>query len=93
MTTRATEESFRKGQGVPSFDERVEATLTPDGEQTIPGHRGARHAAGHAPRLRAGWQIHAENLAAHFAGRRPVDAAARWEELAPSYRELAAGVN
>jgi hypothetical protein len=40
----------------------------------------------------AGWQIHAENLAAHLAGREPGDVEARWEELVPPYQVLAANV-
>ena len=35
VTTRETDESYRKGQGVPPFDKTVEATLTADGDQTI----------------------------------------------------------
>jgi hypothetical protein len=34
----------------------------------------------------AGWQIHAENLAAHLAGREPGAVEARWEAL-PSVSE------
>jgi uncharacterized protein YndB with AHSA1/START domain len=36
-----------------------------------------------------GLQIHLENLAAHIAGREPLDES-RWEELLPAYRQLAA---
>jgi len=38
-----------------------------------------------------GYQIHAENLAAHLAGRERVGEA-RWDELVPPYRDLAATV-
>jgi hypothetical protein len=38
----------------------------------------------------AGWQIHAETLAAHIAGRERGDTESRWGELVPSYQELAA---
>ena len=41
----------------------------------------------------AGWQIHAENLAAHIAGREPGDTEARWDELVPPYQELAASLS
>jgi hypothetical protein len=41
----------------------------------------------------AGWQIHAENLAAYLAGRQPGDVEARWEELVPPYQVLAANVS
>ena len=40
----------------------------------------------------AGWQIHAENLAAYLAGREPADVEARWEELVPPYQDLAANL-
>jgi uncharacterized protein YndB with AHSA1/START domain len=36
VTTRETDESYLKGQGVPPFDESLEVTLTVDGDQTIP---------------------------------------------------------
>jgi len=38
----------------------------------------------------AGWQIHAENLSAHILGGQPDYGEARWDELVPSYQELAA---
>src|SRR5438552_1680903 len=40
----------------------------------------------------AGWQIHAETLAAYLAGRRPGDTQARWDELVPPYQDLAANI-
>jgi hypothetical protein len=40
----------------------------------------------------AGIQVHVEDLAAHVAGRERCDAKARWDELAPAYRDLAADV-
>ena len=40
-----------------------------------------------------GWQIHAENLAAYFAGREPGDVEARWAELVPPYQDLAAKIS
>jgi hypothetical protein len=36
----------------------------------------------------AGWQIHAENLAAYLAGR-DGNTEARWDELVPPYQDLA----
>jgi hypothetical protein len=35
ITTRETDESYRKGQGVPPFDAVKEITLSPDGDQTV----------------------------------------------------------
>lgn len=40
----------------------------------------------------AGWQIHAENLAAYLAGRERGDSEARWDELVPPYQDLAANI-
>jgi hypothetical protein len=40
----------------------------------------------------AGWQIHAENLAAYLAGRERGNTEARWGELVPLYQDLAASI-
>ena len=40
------------------------------------------------PGYGAGWQVLVEDLAAHLAGRECADWSARWDELAPSYREM-----
>jgi hypothetical protein len=40
----------------------------------------------------AGWQIHAENLAAYLAGRDRDDSEARWDNLVPPYQDLAAKI-
>ncbi len=40
----------------------------------------------------AGWQIHAENLAAHIAGRERGGTEARWDDLVPAYQDLAANL-
>ncbi len=93
VTTRETDASYRKGQGVPPFDAAIEVTLTADGDQTIlvievhgmPLDKIAFYGAGN--------QIHAENLAAYLAGREPGDTEARWGELVPLYQDLAANVD
>ena len=92
VTTRETDESYRKGQGVPPFDAAIEVTLTADGDQTIlvleirgiPLDKIAFYGAGN--------QIHAENLAAYLAGRERGDTEARWNELVPAYQKLAANI-
>ena len=70
----------------------IEATLTPEADKTVLviEDRGApiEHVAGYG----AGWQVHFEDLAAHLAGRERCDIEARWDELMPAYRELAADV-
>jgi uncharacterized protein YndB with AHSA1/START domain len=92
VTTRETDESYRKGQGVPPFDAVIEATLTADGDHTnlvveirgMPLDKIAFYGAG--------WQIHAENLAGYLAGQEPSNAGVRWEELVSRYQDLAANV-
>ena len=42
---------------------------------------------------RAGWQIHAENLATYVAGRNRGETEARWDELVPPYQDLAADIS
>jgi uncharacterized protein YndB with AHSA1/START domain len=92
VTTRETDESYRKGQGVPPFDAVIEVTLTADGDQTIlvlevkgmPLHVLAAYGAG--------WQIHAENLAAYLSGLERADTEARWHALVPAYQDLAANL-
>jgi uncharacterized protein YndB with AHSA1/START domain len=92
VTTRETDQSYRKGRGVPPFDQTVEATLTPDGDQTILIVEVRGMPLDKIAFYGAGWQIHAENLAAYLAGRQPGDIEARWEELVPPYQVLAANV-
>jgi uncharacterized protein YndB with AHSA1/START domain len=68
----------------------IEARLAPAGDQTslVIEERGLPldDLAGYG----AGWQAHAEDLAAAIAGREPADWRRRWAELTPAYRGLAA---
>jgi len=70
----------------------IEVKLSADGEQTILvwEERGVplEYLAGYG----GGAQIHVEDLAAYLAGREPVDAKVRWNELKPEYEDLAANV-
>jgi uncharacterized protein YndB with AHSA1/START domain len=93
VTTRETEASYRKGQGAEPFDEVAEATLTADGEQTILVIEVRGVPLDKAFAYGAGWQIHAENLAAYLDGRAPDDVEERWTTLAPAYQEIAAKEN
>jgi len=92
VTTRETDESFRKGRGAPPFDAAIEATLTADGDQTILVIEVQGMPLGRIAAYGAGWQIHAENLTAHLAGRERADSEARWHELVPAYQDLADNV-
>jgi uncharacterized protein YndB with AHSA1/START domain len=93
VTTRETDESYRKGQGVPPFDQSLDATLTADGDQTILVIEVQGMPVDKIAFYGAGWQIHAESLAAYLAGRESGDVEARWEELVPPYQDLAANVS
>jgi uncharacterized protein YndB with AHSA1/START domain len=90
VTNRETEESYRKGQGVPPFEASLEATLTADGEQTILVIEIQGMPLDKIAFYGAGWQIHAESLAGHIAGREQGESEARWNELVPAYQALAA---
>jgi uncharacterized protein YndB with AHSA1/START domain len=92
VTTRETDESYQRGQGVPPFDEILEATLTADGDKTILVIEVRGMPPDKIAFYGAGWQIHAENLAAYLAGRDRGDTEARWAELVPPYQDLAANV-
>jgi uncharacterized protein YndB with AHSA1/START domain len=93
VTTRETDESYRKGQGVPPFDQSVEATLTPDGDQTILIIEVRGMPLDKVAFYGAGWQIHAEKLAAYLAGDDSGNVEARWGELVSAYQVLAADLN
>ena len=92
VTTRETDESYRKGQGVPPFDASLEATLTADGDQTILVIEVQGMPLDKIAFYGAGWQIHAENLAAYLAGREG-NSEARRDELVPPYQDLAANIS
>ena len=92
VTTRETDESYLRGSGVPPYDETIEAMLTADGDQTILVIEVQGMPLDAVAFYGAGWQIHAENLAAYIAGRERGDTEARWDELVPPYRDLAANI-
>ena len=92
VTTREADESWQKGRGAQPFDEAIEATLTADGDQTVLVIEVLGMPLDKIAFYGAGWQIHAENLAAYLAGRERRDTEARWAELVPPYRDLAANI-
>ncbi|MGI8608439.1 MAG: SRPBCC domain-containing protein [Candidatus Dormibacteria bacterium] len=89
---RESDESWRKGIGAQPFDEALEAKLTADSDQTILVLEVRGMPLDKIAFYGAGWQIHAENLATYLAGRERGDTEARWDELVPSYQDLAAKV-
>jgi uncharacterized protein YndB with AHSA1/START domain len=92
VITRETDESYQHGNGVPPFDEVIEATLTADGDQTVLVIEVQGMPLDAVAFYGAGWQIHAENLAAYLAGRERGDTEARWGELVSPYQDLAANI-
>jgi len=70
----------------------IEHTLTADGDQTILVIEVHGMPLDRIAFYWAGWQIHAENLGAYLAGRERGDSEARWDELVPSYQDLAANL-
>ena len=70
-----------------------EVTLTADGDQTIVVVEQQGLPLDLLAAYGAGLQIHVEDLAAYLSGKERREVAkARWDELFPAYRELAAGV-
>ena len=92
VTTRESDESWRKGRGAKPFDAAIEATLIADGAQTILVIEVQGMPLDKLAFYGAGWQINAENLATYLAGRERGDTNSRWDELVPSYQDLAANV-
>ncbi len=92
VTIRESDESWRKGRGAPPFDETIEATLTAVGDETSLVIQVQGMPLDKIAFYGAGWQIHAENLAAHLAGRERGDSETRWDELVPAYQDLAANI-
>ena len=93
VMTRETEESYQRGKGVPPYDEAIDATLTADGDQAILVIEVRGMPLDAIAFYGAGWQIHAENLAAYLAGRTRGETKARWDDLVPAYQELAADIS
>jgi uncharacterized protein YndB with AHSA1/START domain len=95
VTSRETDESWAGSapDAPPPFDSVIEVTLTPAGDQTILVIEVSGLPLDKVAFYGAGWQMHAENLAAYLAGRQRGDEEARWKELVPPYQDLAAGLN
>jgi uncharacterized protein YndB with AHSA1/START domain len=76
-----------------SHETVIEATLTADGDQTTLVIEVQGMPLDKIAFYGAGWQIHAENLAAHIAGHERGDTEARWDDLVPPYQDLAANIS
>ncbi len=92
VTTRESVDSWKKGQGAAPYDETIEATLTADGGRTVLVIEVTGMPLDAIAFYGAGWQIHAENLAAYLAERERAESQARWDDLVPAYQALAAGI-
>ena len=68
----------------------IEVTLAADGDLTILAWEERGMPLDHLAAYGAGIQVHVEDLAAHLAGHERCDAEARFGELLPAYRDLAA---
>jgi uncharacterized protein YndB with AHSA1/START domain len=75
------------------YEEVIEATLTPDGDQTILVIEAQGMSLDKVAFYGAGWQLHAEDLAAYLAGRTVGDTEKRFNELVPPYQAQAAKIN
>jgi hypothetical protein len=71
----------------------VEATLAADGDHTVLVLEQRGMPVNLLAEYGAGNQVHVEDLAAYLAGRERGDGEARWNELMPAYRDLAADVS
>ena len=67
----------------------IEATLAADGDQTVLVWEERGMPVDQLAGYGAGVQIHVEDLAAYLAGGERCDAAARFDELFPTYQQLA----
>ena len=76
-----------------SDEQAIEATLTPDGDETILVWEERGMPLDLLAGYGAGVQVHVEDLVAYLAGRERCDASARFDELFPAYQELAADVS
>ena len=71
----------------------IEVTLSADGDQTSLVVEARGMPLNLLAAYGVGVQLHVERLADHVAGREPSDTEARWDELLPAYRDLAANVS
>ena len=83
----------RTKESAEPYEEVIEATLTPDGDQTILVIEARGMPLDKVAFYGAGWQLHAEDLAAYLAGRTGADAEKRFGELVPPYQDQAAGLS
>lgn len=81
-----------KMKGEERYDHSIEATLAEDGDGTILVWEERGMPLDLVAEYGAGIQVHVEDLGSYLAGGGRIDAQARWSELLPVYKELAADV-
>jgi hypothetical protein len=74
-------------------EEVIDVALADDGGQSLLAWETRGMSTDLLAAYGAGVQIHVEDLAAYLAGRERCDASARWNELLPAYRDLAANIS
>lgn len=74
----------------PGEESMIEATFSAEGDRTrlVVEERGVP--VDQLPAYGAGWQVHAEDLAAHVAGHERDPAMSRWRDAIPAYEQLLA---
>ena len=88
-----TDETWRLGDGALVFDSSIEAVLTGEGDTTTLVIEARGMPLEKIAFYGVGWQLHAEHLAGYLAGNESIeDEAPRWEDLLPSYQDLAARI-
>jgi uncharacterized protein YndB with AHSA1/START domain len=92
ITTRETEESAQRGNGPQPFDQTLEATLSAAGAETVLTIEIRGLPLDKIEYYGAGWQIHAENLAAHITHQEPTQTESRWSDLVATYTQLASAI-
>jgi uncharacterized protein YndB with AHSA1/START domain len=92
VTTRETDESAQRGNGPSPFETTIEATLNPDGAQTILTIEVRGVPLDKIEYFGTGWQIHAENLAAYLTGSQSAGTESHWAELVTAYQAMSAAI-
>ncbi|MEV4263634.1 SRPBCC family protein [Kribbella sp. NPDC049584] len=92
VTTRETDESAQRGSGPAPFETTIEATLTPDGAQTILTIEVRGVPLDKIEYFGTGWQIHVENLAAYLTGSGSDGTESHWAELVTAYQAMSAAI-
>ena len=92
VITRETDESAQRGNGPQPFEQTLEATFTAAGPHTVLTIEIRGLPLDKIEYYGAGWQIHAENLAAHITHQEPTNTESRWSDLVATYTQQASAI-